>query len=64
VLYSAGLFNGFQANLVGFSDGTAYALGIRAYNSSGEESNNAVVTVTADATGPSAVGSLTAIAIV
>jgi hypothetical protein len=64
VLSSAGLFNTYQANLAGFSDGIAYAIGVRAYNSSGEESNTTVVTVTADTNGPAAVSSLTAIAIV
>ena len=64
VLYSAGLFNTFQVNLVGLSDGTQYTIGTRAYNASGEEQNTAVVTVTADATGPAAVSSLTATAII
>ena len=64
VLYSAGLFNTFQANLVRLMDGIEYAVGVRAYNSVGEEQNTTVVTVTADATGPAAVDSLTARAIV
>jgi hypothetical protein len=64
VLYSAGLFNTFQVNLAGLSDGTQYTIGARAYNASGEEQNTAVVTVTADATGPAAVSSLTATAII
>ena len=64
VPYSAGIFNTFQSNLVSLSDGTTYAIGVRAFNASGEEQNTTVVTVTADATGPAAVDSLTATAIV
>ena len=64
VLYSAGIFNTFQSNLDSLSDGIQYTVGVRAFNASGEEQNTTVVTVTADATGPAAVDSLTATAIV
>ena len=64
MLYSAAFFNTFQANLSGLTDRTKYTIGVRAYNAFGEEQNTTVVTVTADATGPAAVDSLVAIAIV
>jgi hypothetical protein len=64
VLYSAGLFNVFVANIAGLSDGTTYAVGVRAYNGSGAEQNTIAVSVTADAIGPAAVDSLFATAIV
>jgi hypothetical protein len=64
VLYSAGLFNMFVANIAGLSDGTTYPVGVRAYNGSGEEQNTIAVSVTADAIGPAAVDSLIATAIV
>ncbi len=64
VLYGSGLFNTFVSNIAGLSNGTQYAIGVRAYNASGEEQNTTAVAVTADATGPTAVLSLTAVAIV
>ncbi len=64
VLYSAGLFNVFVANIAGLSDGTTYSVGVRAYNGSGAEQNTIAVSVTADAIGPAAVDSLLATAIV
>ncbi len=64
VPYTAGLFNSFVANLTGLSDGTAYWIGVRAYNGSGEESNTYAISVVADATGPGAVDSLIGTAIV
>jgi hypothetical protein len=60
VLYSTGLFNVFVANITGLIDETTYSVGVRAYNSSGEEQNTSTVSVTADATGPSAVALLAA----
>jgi hypothetical protein len=36
-----------------------YTIGVRAYNATAEESNSNTVIVTADATGPAAVGALT-----
>jgi hypothetical protein len=64
VLYSTGFFNMFQAKLTGLTNGTAYTIGVRAYNASGEETNTTTVTVTADSTGPNPVDSLMATAIV
>ncbi len=64
VLYSSGFAGTFQANLSGLSDGTAYTIGVRAYNASAEEPNTTTVTVIADATGPTPVVGLTATAIV
>ena len=64
VLYSAGFFNMFVANIAGLNDGTTYTIGVRAYNSSGPEENTIAVSVTADAIGPAAVDSLFATAIV
>jgi hypothetical protein len=54
----------FVANLTGLSDGTAYSVGVRAFNATAEETNTTAVTVTADATGPNPVQSLTATAMV
>ncbi len=64
VLYSAGFFNSFVANLSGLSDGTTYWIGVRAYNGSGEEGNTYAVSVVADATGPGTVDYLIGTAIV
>ncbi len=50
------------ADIVGLTDGTTYAIGVRAYNATAEESNTASVSVLADATGPTAVVGLTATA--
>lgn len=62
VSFGAGLANTFVANLSGLTDGTTYSIGVRAYNATAEETNTNTVAVTADASGPSAVVSLTAIA--
>jgi hypothetical protein len=64
VPFASGFLNAFRAALSGLADGTAYTIGVRAYNATAEESNTTTVTVTADATGPGPVSSLTAIAIV
>jgi hypothetical protein len=64
VAYGSGLFNTFVADLSGLTDGTAYGIGVRAFNASGEEANTASVRVTADATGPRPVDLLVATAIV
>ena len=45
-------------------DGVTYVIGVRAYNATAEEPNTMTVTVTADATGPEPVDSLTAVAAV
>jgi hypothetical protein len=63
VSYQSSIANMFVANLASLTDGTAYTIGVRSYNSTAEEPNTNTVTVTADATGPTAVVSLTAIAI-
>jgi hypothetical protein len=59
VAFSTGIANTFVSNLAGFVDGTAYTIGVRAFNATAEESNTNTVNVTADATGPTAVVSLT-----
>jgi hypothetical protein len=59
VAFSTGIANTFVSNLTGFIDGTTYTIGVRAYNATAEESNGNTVAVTADATGPAAVGALT-----
>jgi large repetitive protein len=64
VAYAAGLFGMFGVNLTGLVAGTAYAIGVRAYNATGEEPNTVAVAATADATGPAAVDSLVSVAVV
>ncbi len=64
VAYGAGVFDAFVADLAGLTDGATYSVGVRAFNASGEETNTASITVTADATGPMPVDFLTATAIV
>jgi hypothetical protein len=59
VAFSTGIANTFASTLSGFTDGTTYTIGVRAYNATAEESNTNTVNVTADATGPAAVVSLT-----
>ena len=59
VAYSTGI-QFFTAKVLGLTDGTAYSFGVRAYNATGEEANTMTTTVTADATGPPPVYSLTA----
>jgi hypothetical protein len=59
VAYSAGIANTFVSNLAGLIDGTTYTIGVRAFNATAEELNMNTVSVTADATGPAAVVSLT-----
>ena len=64
VSFQAAIAGTFVANLSGLTGGTAYTIGVRAYNATAEEPNTNTVTVTAITTGPSAVISLTATAIV
>jgi hypothetical protein len=64
VLYSSAIANSLVANLSGLMDGVTYVIGVRAYNATAEEPNTMTVTVTADATGPGPVDSLTAVAAV
>jgi hypothetical protein len=63
VPYSSGIAGTFAATFNGLSDGTTYTIGVRAYNSFAEEQNSTAVSVTADATGPLPVDSLTGTAI-
>lgn len=50
----------FSATLSGLPDGTSYAIGVRAHNASGDETNTLATSVKGDSTGPSAVDGLTA----
>lgn len=59
VPYSAGQVI-FHADLSGLSDGTQYAIGVRAVNSLADDGNTVQVLVTGDATGPAAVDGLAA----
>jgi hypothetical protein len=51
VTYSAGKQH-YSATMTGLTDATAYGFGVRAYNATGQEANDIVVTITADATPP------------
>ena len=62
VLYSQGIANSYVANMAGFTDGTTYTIGVRAYNATAEEPNTNTVTVVALATGPAPVDGLAGIA--
>ena len=53
----------YSALVSGLSDGVLYAVGVRAYNATGEESNTLAAAVTGMAVGPSAIQSLTASAV-
>ena len=64
VLFAAAIAGTFVANLAGLTNGTTYTIGVRAYNAVTEEPNTATVNCTADSSGPAAVVSLTAMAIV
>lgn len=48
----------WSADIAGLADGVTYTVGVRATNASGDETNTATVTVTADATGPLPVAAL------
>jgi hypothetical protein len=56
---NAGLNNTFQATLTGLINGDTYVIGVRAYNSYGEEQNTITVSCVADAVGPGPVVNLT-----
>jgi hypothetical protein len=62
VLYSQGIANSYVANLTGFTGGTTYTIGVRAYNATAEEMNTNAVTLTAIATGPAQVDGLVVVA--
>lgn len=64
VAFNTGILSTFVANINSLSSGTTYAIGVRAYNASGIETNTSTASVTADATGPAAVSSLAASAVV
>lgn len=53
----------YAVDLDGFTDATTYVVGVRAYNATAEEPNTLSVSFVADATGPTAVTSLTATAV-
>ena len=59
VPYSAGQVL-YHADLAGLSDGTQYAIGVRAVNALADDGNTVQVLVTGDATGPAAVDGLAA----
>jgi hypothetical protein len=61
-LVSTRIANSFVANMRGFTDGTTYAVGVRAFNGTAEETNTVTVSVTAIATGPAAVDGLLGVA--
>lgn len=50
----------YQASLAGLTPGSAYAIGVRAWNGTGEEPNTATVSATTSSAGPAAVTTLTA----
>jgi hypothetical protein len=64
VRFNSSVGGTFFADLTGLVSGTAYTIGVRAFNATTEETNTTTVTVTADSVGPAAVRSLTATAIV
>ena len=60
VLAGSAIAGSFVANLSGLMNAIAYTFGVRAYNSTAEETNVNSVTVVADSAGPAPVVSLTA----
>ncbi len=63
VPYSSSIGGSFVANIPGLLDGQTYEVVVRAYNASGEDPNDVIVLVTADATGPAPVSMFTVTAI-
>jgi hypothetical protein len=63
VSFQTAIAGSFVTDLPGLINGTVYTIGVRAYNGTAEEPNTVTVNCTADATGPAAVASLTAVAI-
>jgi hypothetical protein len=64
VAYAGAVNNTFYAIVSGLTDGVTYAIGVRAFNQSGEETNLTVVTATAKTGGPMPVVGLRASTIV
>lgn len=64
VSFQAAIAGSFVTDLTGLVNGTVYTIGVRAYNSTAEEPNTVTVNCAADATGPAAVVSLSATAII
>jgi hypothetical protein len=64
VAYSSAVMNTWYAVLSGLTDGTSYAIGVRAYNWAAEETNDSTVIVVAKVTGPMPVVGLIATTIV
>ena len=48
----------FSHDLTGLADGTAYLIGVRAVNATGEEANSATVSAVSDSSGPEPVVAL------
>jgi hypothetical protein len=63
VSYASSIMNAFMTILTGLTSGTTYTIGVRAYNATAEEPNTVTIACTSDATGPSAVQALSAIAV-
>lgn len=59
VAYSSGAFE-FTADVTGLTDGVTYTAGVRATNATGDETNTATTTATADGSGPAGIDALTA----
>ena len=64
VSYASGFKGYFVANLAGLTDGQAYAIGVRAFNSFGAETNTNSVAATATGSGPMPVDNLLGTAVV
>jgi hypothetical protein len=63
VAYTSSIMSSFTTVLTGLTSGTTYTIGVRAYNATAEEPNTMTIACTSDAIGPTAVQSLTAIAV-
>lgn len=63
VSYASAIAGAYQKVLTGLVDGTTYAVGIRAYNATSEETNTTTVSVTATSSGPLPVVSLSGSAV-
>lgn len=58
VAYKGGRGGVWSVSLAGLADATTYVIGVRAFQGQSEEENTATASVTADATGPTAVHDL------